>query len=88
MQVASSGYLTSRELPKTAKSNFVAFFVLLGTASSFISEISSFSVTVANHPKAILLVTYTSLASLGGEKYTTIPRRGGGGGIHQDGGGG
>lgn len=28
------------------------------------------------------------MASLGGEKYTTIPRRGGGGGIHQEGGGG
>ena len=35
-----------------------------------------------------MLVTYTSLASLAAEQYTTIPRRGGGGGIHQDGGGG
>ena len=44
------------------KVNFFTFFVFLGTASSFSSEISVFA-PVANQ-KAICLVTYASLVSL------------------------
>ena len=42
------------------KVNFFAFFVLLGTASSFRCEISRCLLPVANQ-KAICLVTYASL---------------------------
>ena len=57
-----------------SQSEFRRLLRVEGAASSFICEISSLSVTVAtDHPKAIMLVTYTSLASLAAEKYTTIP---------------
>ena len=55
---------------KTSKPNFVTIFVYFGTACLIICEFSLF-VTAANR-KAILLVTYASLASLARRNWRWI----------------